>query len=100
MQLGLRSLAEGDVPPMGLQGVILSWSGVVADDENLHLQAINQLLVEENLRPWNLCWPKSGSPGQRELYRLQYLGRPDRERLPALWGDQGRVLSPNNWKSC
>ncbi|MFS8829805.1 HAD family phosphatase [Synechococcus sp. R8-2] len=79
---------------MGLQGVILSWSGVVADDENLHLQAINQLLVEENLRPWNLCWPKSGSPGQRELYRLQYLGRPDRERLPALWGDQGRVLSP------
>ncbi|HIK19666.1 MAG TPA: HAD family phosphatase [Synechococcus sp. M44_DOE_062] len=79
---------------MGLQGVILSWSGVVADDESLHLQAINQLLVEENLRPWNLGWPKSGSPGQRELYRLQYLGRPDRERLPALWGDQGRVLSP------
>lgn len=79
---------------MGLQGVILSWSGVVADDENLHLQAINQLLVEENLRPWNLCWPKSGSPGQRELYRLQYLGRPDRERLPALWGEQGRVLNP------
>lgn len=85
---------------MGLQGVILSWSGVVADDENLHLQAINQLLVEENLRPWNLCWPKSGSPGQRELYRLQYLGRPDRERLPALWGSRGGCSTPSSWKSC
>ncbi|MFT0814385.1 HAD family hydrolase [Synechococcus sp. OH20] len=81
---------------MALQGVILNWSGVVADDEGLHLQAINQLLVEENLRPWTVVatqrWPQSGS--QRELYRLHYLGRPDRERLPALWGEQGRVLNP------
>ncbi len=79
---------------MALQGVMLSWSGVVADDEWLHLQAINQLLVEENLRPWDLHWPKSGPPGQKELYRLQYLGQPDRERLLSLWGDQGRVLNP------
>ncbi|MFQ3614937.1 MAG: HAD family phosphatase, partial [Cyanobacteriota bacterium] len=57
---------------MALQGVILSWSGVVAEDEGLHLEAINRLLVEENLRPWD--------PTQRELYRLQYLGQPDRER--------------------
>ncbi|MGQ9836856.1 MAG: HAD family hydrolase [Cyanobacteriota bacterium] len=71
---------------MALQGVILSWSGVVADDEALHLQAINRLLVEENLRPWD--------PKQKELYRLQYLGQPDRERLLSLWGNQGRILNP------
>jgi beta-phosphoglucomutase-like phosphatase (HAD superfamily) len=74
---------------MALQGVILSWSGVVADDEGLHLHAINQVLLEENLRPWDL-----GSREQKELYRLHYLGRPDWERLPALWQAQGRVLSP------
>ncbi|MEN9226267.1 MAG: HAD family phosphatase [Thermostichus sp. HHBFW_bins_43] len=71
---------------MALQGVILSWSGIVADDEGLHLQAINQVLVEENLRPWDLK--------QKERYRLQYLGQPDRERLVSLWGEQGRVLNP------
>lgn len=71
---------------MALQGVILSWSGVVAEDEGLHLEAINRLLVEENLRPWD--------PNQKELYRLQYLGQPDRERLLSLWGNQGRVLNP------
>lgn len=71
---------------MALQGVILSWSGVVAEDEGLHLEAINRLLLEENLRPWD--------PKQKELYRLQYLGQPDRERLPSLWGNQGRVLNP------
>ncbi|MCF2972014.1 HAD family phosphatase [Synechococcus sp. Nb3U1] len=75
---------------MALQGVILSWSGVVADDEGLHLEAINRLLVEENLRPWDL--------NQKELYRLQYLGQPDRERLRSLWGDQGRVLNPKQLK--
>jgi beta-phosphoglucomutase len=74
---------------MALQGVILSWSGVVADDEGLHLHAINQVLLEENLRPWDL-----GSREQKELYWLHYLGRPDWERLPALWQAQGRVLSP------
>lgn len=74
---------------MALQGVILSWSGIVADDEGLHLSAINQVLLEENLRPWDL-----GSPAQKELYRLHYLGRSDREGLPALWQAQGRVLSP------
>ncbi len=55
-------------------------------DEDLHLEAINRLLVEENLRPWD--------PRQKELYRLQYLGQPDRERLLSLWGNQGRVLNP------
>lgn len=79
---------------MALQGVILSWSGVVAEDEGLHLEAINRLLVEENLRPWDLHGPKSGPSGQRQLYRLQYLGQPDRDRLLNLWGDQGRVLNP------
>ncbi len=74
---------------MALQGVILNWSGVVADDEGLHLQAINQVLLEENLRPWDLR-----AREQKELYRLHYLGQPDGERLPALWQAQGRVLSP------
>ena len=74
---------------MTLQGVILTWSGVVADDEELHLYAINQVLLEENLRPWDL-----GSPAQKELYRLHHLGQPDRESLLALWQAQGRVLSP------
>ncbi|MEN9203998.1 MAG: HAD family phosphatase [Thermostichus sp. DG_1_6_bins_120] len=76
---------------MALRGVILSWSGVVAEDEALHLEAINRLLVEENLRPWDLSGPTSE---QKQLYRLQYLGQPDRECLLNLWREQGRVLNP------
>lgn len=71
---------------MALRAVLLGFTGVVVDDEPYHAEAINQLLVEDNLRPFDLK--------DRETYRLQYLGRADVDRIRQLWGDRGRVLQP------
>lgn len=71
---------------MALRAVLLGFTGVVVDDEHYHAEAINRLLIEDNLRPIDLQ--------DRQTYRLQYLGKPDADRLRQLWGDRGRVLQP------
>ncbi len=71
---------------MSLIAVVMGFSGVIVDDERIHAEAINRLLVEDNLRSLTL------SPFQD--YRLRYMGRTDADRIRRLWGDQGRVLSP------
>lgn len=73
-----------------LEAVLLGWSGVVADDERIQGELINQLLVEDNLRPLDLKdW---------QAYRLFYAGQPDRVRLGLLWQEQGRLLDQQGWE--
>jgi beta-phosphoglucomutase-like phosphatase (HAD superfamily) len=71
---------------MALQAVLLGMSGVLINDEDIHLDILNRLLLEDNLRPLSKIKP--------EEYRLLYLGRPEAERIRLIWGDQGRVLNP------
>ncbi len=72
---------------MTLQAVLMGFSGVILQDEWIHAEAMNRLLVEDNLRPLDLS--------DRESYRLSYLGRGDADRIRQIWGDRGRVLAPN-----
>ncbi len=76
---------------MALRAVLLGFTGVVVDDERYHAEAINQLLIEDNLRPVDLQ--------DRESYRLHLLGRADVDRIRQLWGDRGRVLQPDQLKT-
>jgi beta-phosphoglucomutase len=75
----------------GLQAVLLGLSGVVADDERIQADLINQLLVDSNLRPLAAAdWP---------LYRLTHAGQADRIRLRALWAERGRILDESTLKT-
>ncbi|NJK62522.1 MAG: HAD family phosphatase [Synechococcaceae cyanobacterium SM2_3_1] len=71
---------------MTLKAVLLGYSGVVVNDENVHAEVINQLLLADNLRPLNLA--------DQQGYRLLYMGHRDAERIRTLWGERGRVLPP------
>lgn len=64
-----------------LKAVLFDFNGVIIHDEPLHEKLINQLLIEENLRP------KSGE------FRQFCLGRSDRACLTDLFANRGRVLS-------
>jgi len=66
---------------MTLKAVLFDFNGVILDDEPIHQQLINQMLLAENLRPkqsdfWQFC-----------------LGRSDRDGLRALLGSRGRVVT-------
>ena len=46
---------------MTLKAILFDFSGVIINDENIHRQLINDLLIGENLRPsgedyYNLCF--------------------------------------------
>lgn len=64
-----------------LKAVLFDFNGVIINDELLHQQLIEQIIVEENLRP---------SPGE---FRQICLGRSDRACLNDLLSNRGRVLS-------
>jgi beta-phosphoglucomutase len=66
---------------MALRAVLLDFNGVVINDEALHQRLIQELLLEENLRP------------HPEDYNQCCLGRTDRACLSALLSRQGRVVS-------
>jgi len=66
---------------MALKAVLFDFNGVIINDEPLHEKLIEQLLIEENLRP---------KPGE---FREMYLGRSDRACLSALLESRGRVVS-------
>ncbi|MDX2271286.1 MAG: HAD family phosphatase [Cyanobacteriota bacterium] len=74
---------------MALQTVMMGFSGVLMNDEAIHADIINQLLIAENLRPIPLT--------PSEQYRLRYLGLGDLIRLRTLWLEQGRVLTPSSF---
>ena len=63
-----------------LKAVLFDFNGVIINDEPIHQQLINQMLIAENLRP---------QPGDRKFC----LGRSDRACLRDLLADRGRVIS-------
>ena len=66
---------------MVLRAVLLDFNGVMINDEPLHQSLIQDLLLEENLRP-NLA-----------DYEQVCLGRTDRACITDLWQRQGRVVT-------
>jgi len=66
---------------MALKAVLFDFNGVIINDEPLHEKLIEQLLIEENLRP---------KPGE---FREMCLGRSDRACLSALLEGRGRAVS-------
>jgi len=66
---------------MTLKAVLFDFNGVIINDEPLHERLIEQLLIEENLRP------KSGE------FRKYCLGRSDRACLAELFSLRGRFLT-------
>lgn len=66
---------------MTLKAVLFDFNGVIINDEPIHKQLIEQLLIEENLRP---------IPGE---FQEVCLGRSDRVCLTELLKRRGRVIS-------
>lgn len=66
---------------MVLKAVLFDFNGVIINDEPLHQKLIEQLLIEENLRP------------KPEEFREVCLGRSDRACLTELWARRGRIVS-------
>lgn len=66
---------------MSLKAVLFDFNGVIINDEPLHEQLIEQILLGENLRP---------QPGE---FRKVCLGRSDRVCLRELLTNRGRVVS-------
>ncbi len=66
---------------MSLKAVLFDFNGTIINDELIHLKLIEQMLIEENLRP------------NPEEYREVCLGRSDRVALTELLTRQGRVVS-------
>lgn len=67
-----------------LKAVLFDFNGVIINDEAIHDTLIDQLLIEENLRP------------KRGELRQICLGRSDRACLTDLFTSRGRVLSDAN----
>lgn len=67
---------------MPLKAVLFDFNGVIIDDENLHQELINEILIGENLRP------------QLEEYQRFCLGRCDRDCLDNLLRRRGRHTTP------
>ena len=65
----------------GLKAVIFDFNGVIINDEPLHQKLLEELLIEENIRP---------KPGE---YRELCLGRSDRICLQDLLSRRGRAVS-------
>ncbi len=65
-----------------LKAVLFDFNGVIINDEPLHDKLLEQVLIEENLRP---------KPGE---FRELCLGRSDRACIQELLERRGRVVSP------
>jgi phosphoglycolate phosphatase/beta-phosphoglucomutase len=68
---------------MSLKAVLFDFNGVIINDEPIHLQLIDEILIEENLQP------------QRVDERQACLGRSDRACFQQLLANRGRVASEN-----
>ena len=66
---------------MTLKAVLFDFNGVIINDEFIHEQLIEQILIEENLRP---------KPGEFQKFCL---GRSDRASLTNLLIHRGRVVT-------
>lgn len=66
---------------MSLKAVLFDFNGVIINDEPIHRQLINEVLLAENLRP---------NPPD---YNQVCLGRSDRACLTQLWERRGRAIN-------
>lgn len=66
---------------MTLKAVLFDFNGVIINDESIHEQLIEQILIDENLRP---------KPGEFQKFCL---GRSDRVCLTDLLNNRGRVVT-------
>ncbi len=66
---------------MSLKAVLFDFNGVIIKDEPIHLQLIDEILVQENLQP------------QRVRERQSALGRSDRACIQQLLANRGRAVS-------
>lgn len=66
---------------MSLKAVLFDFNGVIIKDEPIHLQLIDEILIQENLQP------------QRLNERQAALGRSDRACFQQLLANRGRVAS-------
>jgi HAD superfamily hydrolase (TIGR01509 family) len=66
---------------MALKVVLFDFNGIIINDEPIHEQLIEQILISENLRP------------KRGEFRQICLGRSDRACLTELFSRRGRVLT-------
>lgn len=64
-----------------LKVVLFDFNGVIINDESIHEKLLEQLLIEENLRP---------KPGE---FRQVCLGRSDRVCIRELFASRGRILT-------
>lgn len=69
---------------MSLKAVLFDFNGVIINDERIHLQLIDEILIQENLQP------------QKDSERQACLGRSDRACFQELLANRGRVLSEDN----
>jgi len=65
----------------GLKAVLFNFNGVIIKDEVIQQELIDQLLIEENMRP------------KPQEYRAVCLGRSDRACIDELFSRRGRVLA-------
>lgn len=65
---------------MSLKAILFDFNGVIINDEPIHEQLLDQLLISENLRP------------KEEEFRELCLGRSDRACILDLFARRGRVL--------
>ncbi|MBC1242006.1 HAD family phosphatase [Nostoc sp. 2RC] len=66
---------------MTLKAVLFDFNGVIINDEQIHLQLIDEILIQENLQP------------QRVDERQASLGRSDRACFTQLLSNRGRVVT-------
>ncbi|MDZ8189691.1 MAG: HAD family phosphatase [Nostoc sp. ChiSLP02] len=66
---------------MSLKAVLFDFNGVIINDEPIHLQLIDEILIQENLQP------------QRVDERQASLGRSDRACFTQLLSNRGRVVT-------
>jgi len=66
---------------MSLKAVLFDFNGVIINDERIHLQLIDEILVQENLQP------------QKVQERQSSLGRSDRACFQELLANRGRVVT-------
>lgn len=57
---------------MSLRAVLFNFNGVIVDDQPLHQQLIDQIVIDENLRPrpedyWRFCLGRSDLAGLKDL---------------------------------
>jgi beta-phosphoglucomutase len=68
---------------MSLKAVLFDFNGVIINDEPIHLQLIDEILIQENLQPQRVNEPQAS------------LGRSDRACFQQLLANRGRVANEN-----